>query len=88
MRYYLQKNGGPKKYSKSLSELRMEAFVWLAFQEGNMEMAIPLYSEDGKIAETVYLKYVKNVCFICSYKAREQRTFRSYYPFHEVLLSK
>lgn len=59
----------------------------LALQEGNMELSAPIFSDNGKIAEYVYLKFVHDICFAISYHAKDKRTFRSYYPLVEVFPS-
>lgn len=87
MAYYIVRGDGSKKFSKSLADLRADVFVWLAFQEGNMEMSVPIFSDDGKVAEFVYLKYVHDICFILYYRTRDMRTFRSYHPLCDVLVS-
>ena len=77
---------GDGKRSKSLAELRMYVASWLSVQEGNMEIGIPIFQEDGKVAEIVYLKFVHDICFLVSYRAREKRTYRSYYPVDDVIM--
>lgn len=47
MAYYIVRGDGSKKFSKSIADLRADIFVWMAFQEGNMEMAVPIYSDNG-----------------------------------------
>lgn len=87
--YVLKADGKTRKYSKSIAELRKHIFQWLAFQKGNMEMGIHIFTEDGGIAEKCYLNYgAGNRCYFFRQVStgKYERTYRSYHPAEEKMV--
>ena len=81
--YYFMFNNR-KVFGKSLGNLRMRILGHLGRMTGNMECYVPVFSDDGKIAEMDYLKEMKDGrVYYCYCDCRRLRTFRMYYDLDD-----
>lgn len=84
MRYYYIYKGRPI-YDKSLQRIRIKGFFTMMMETpNNMEASLPIFSDDGKIAEWEYAKEIQGRVYWCYHSCREMRTFRSYYDLDQA----